>query len=347
MNNSLNFNTDSFSYSSTKNSHVYENPFDVVDELSALRKTRIKGSLRRILEHIAKCNLSNEYPTPNEIGKELRISYSTLKKTLQRAVGNRLIVRHPEKKGHSQRYVLYNMQDHVISGHSTNRDYDENDDGDIKTDELYQSATILMSALDELIENNRKMFHNISLTSELNDKDDYYRIEWKIQSQKNKGKVYEFRFARHRSGVITIYPNGRVLIDVRCSKEPFDLFIADGRNDLRVVCGQLLQELIKEISNLSPLKTDIPNWQITQIDGAYDIPIRDIEDKMNEGRLPHQHASISLRRLGVLRIKHLDRIFQIYEKMLPTGPSLRLERRFSFNEQKPTVDSLVNSFTNS
>lgn len=333
------------SSSEAKESHHYENPFDVVDELSRLKKIRIKGNLRRILEYIAKCNLSNEYPTSDEMSKELRISPSTLKKVLSRAVKKQILVYYPKKKGQRCRYVLYNMQDYdATDSYSRKKD---NNDNVLDMSELYQSATLMMSIyiLNDLIENNHKTFHNISFTAELNDKDDYFRLGWKIQSQKNKAKVHEFRFARHRSCVITTYPNGRVIIVIRCSKAPFDLFSIGGRNDLRIVCGQVLQEIINKLSNFSPLKTDIPDWQITQIDGAYDISIHHIEEKMNEGKLPHQHTSISFRRLGVLKIKHLDQTFQFYEKMLPTGPSLRLERRFSFKELKPTVESFIQSMT--
>jgi phage pi2 protein 07 len=327
-----------------KESHDYENPFDVVNELSELKKRRIKGTRRRIFEHIAKYNLSKEYPISDEIGKELKISYQTLKKELTRSVQEGFLVHHPEKKGHNYRYVLYNMQDYNITTlESTKRNNNSNDDLDMEG--LYQSASLLISILNAFIEDNHLTFHNISFITELNDKDDYFSLDWIIQSQKNKAKVYEFKVARHRSCVITIYPNGRVMIDIKCSMAPFDLFNIDGRNDLRKVCGQVFQEIINNLSHLSPLKTDISDWLLTQIDGAYDIQIRDIEEKMNEGKLPHQHNTISLRRMGVLKIKHLDQIFQFYEKMLPTGPSLRLESRLLFKESKPNIETFTKSMS--
>jgi hypothetical protein len=342
MSNYIEFSKPIFSSSKAKESHDYENPFDVVNELSELKEIGIKGNKRRILEYIAKHNLAKEYSNSDEIGKELGIPYSTLKKALYRYVKEQLLVLHPEKKGHRYRYVLYNMQDYDTTRvESTKRNNNSNDDLDMN--ELYQSALLLISILNTFIEDNHLTFHNISFITELNDKDDYFSLDWIIQSQKNKAKVHEFRVARHRSCVITIYPNGRVMIDIKCSMAPFDLFNIEGRNDLRTVCGQVFQEIIINLSNHSPLKIDISDWRLTQIDGAYDIQIRDIEEKMNEGKLPHQHKTISLRRMGVLKIKHLDQIFQFYEKMLPTGPSLRLEHRFLFKEPKPNIETFIKS----
>ena len=151
-----------------------------------------------------------------------------------------------------------------------------------------------------------------------------------MPSKKNKAKICEFRLSRHRSCIVTIYPSSTVTIVIRCSKDPFDLFSKDGIFKLTAICGQILEKIIEQTRNFKPLKTEILNWRIIQIDAAYDIPLK--QDAM------------SLNWLGCLRIKHLLQIYQIYVKMLPNkGRCLRLERRFSFKTLQPDIETFENS----
>ncbi len=272
----------------------------------------------------------------------MKIPYETLKQALRRAVNRGLVVHHPEKNGHSFRYVLANMQDYPI--HEKKSRKKNNSDMDIDINELCQSTALVMGILYEWTGKNHKTFHNISFSCELTDKDDYTLLQLDIFSQYNKAKVHEFRISRHRFCSITFYPNGRVTMIIRCSKEPFELFVDDGRNDLLTVCGQILHEIKIVTNNLDPLETDISDWKVYQIDGAYDIPIHEIEEKMTENKLSHEHGLLAFRRWGVIRIKDLYGLCQFYEKMMPLlGPCLRLERRFSFKNLQPDIETFVNS----
>ena len=90
----------------------FENPYDIVNHLETLLNRKIKGkNIRRVFEYTAKSNCSGNCSTSKEMIDKLDISYQTMKKILNRAVKNKMLVIHPEKKGHNYQYVLANMQD--------------------------------------------------------------------------------------------------------------------------------------------------------------------------------------------------------------------------------------------
>jgi hypothetical protein len=321
-----------------RNGTKFENPYHVINELELKLGKKIKGNHRKVLEFIAKENLSWTFSTIRDLESELKtISFESLKKILSRAVDNGILVIHPEKKGHSNQYVLSNLQDYVVSEKKLKVDAGADD---CNKNQIELFTLFFFRIISEFISQNKMMFHHIVFSSELNDDDDYAYLDWYIPSTKNKARKHEFKLSRLRSCVVNIYPNKSVTIAIKCSKDPFDLLSIEGINKLHADCGKILNEIINSTNNPQPLITDIPDWKIVQIDAAYDIPLHEIEPNLSKiseiyGR---QDYLISVWP-KCLRIKHLNRIYQIYLKILPThGYSLRIEQRFGFNYLQPTVD---------
>jgi len=303
----------------------------VVDELQDLKCIRIKGTLRRVLEYVAKCNLSKEFPISRDIGLFLRLNYDATKALLKRAVDNGLLISLPPQKGHWKRYVLANLQDCVVDELQIKCEPKQDL---VELSQLLQNTHLQLTALDDRLAKCKLMFHHISLISELNDREDYIRLNWNIVSKNNRGKIFKLRLSRHRTCNVIIYPNGTCLIYIECSKEPFDLFSDPGLYELHSICGEIQREIKFQLSNFSPLRDEVFEWGITQIDGAYDIPIDDINKHGSLNESKGQDGRISFNWLGLVKIRHLNMLFQIYQKRMPTlGPCLRLERRFSFKKK--------------
>ena len=57
--------------------------------------------------------------------------------------------------------------------------------------------------------------------------------------------------------------------------------------------------------------------------------------------------TISFNWLGVVKVKHLNQLYQIYNKILPyKGHCLRIENRLSFKSPQPNVTMLLDNFSN-
>jgi len=336
--------TNNFKNSNEKSSHnkdktpKFENSYHVINELESKLKTKINGNLRKVLEFIAHANLSRSYPTRRDIEAGLKtISFESLKKILGRAVDKELLIIHPDKKAHSYQYVLRNLQDCVTREKELKADAE---DDTCNENQIELHITFLIEIISEFISRNKMMFHHLVFSSELDDDDDYARLNWCIPSNKNKARKHEFRLSRHRSCNVTISPNKNVAIAIKCSKDPFDLFSIEGINELNADCGKILNEIINSTKNPQPLIADIPDWKIVQIDAAYDIPQHEIQhDLAKISEVYSRQNNLIAVWPRCLRIKHLNQIYQIYLKVLPThGPCLRLERRFGFKNLQPTVD---------
>ena len=64
-------------------------------------------------------------------------------------------------------------------------------------------------------------FHRITLKTDLDDTENYYRISnWKFCSE-NKSKAFENELSMHRRYKIRAYPNGIVFIHISASNQPF------------------------------------------------------------------------------------------------------------------------------
>jgi hypothetical protein len=95
-------------------------------------------------------------------------------------------------------------------------------------------------------------------------------------------------------------------------------------------CGEILSEIKNTLIHLEPLQSRIYDWQVTQFDIGYDIPFSNI----NNQNKSFKKGSLKLTRLfdGCIKVKHLDRVYQIYNKQLPTkGSCLHIEEHAVFH----------------
>lgn len=332
----------------------YENPFHVVNELEEKHEVSISGLKRNVLECIAKCNLKGQCPTQKEIlehSKVLKISGESLKKIMQRSCGKGLVLTHPERVGNEYQYVLSNMQDIVKTGNVAKRNSTAKRDKDGKGE---REDNALENSLEnfflQILKNKpNPEFHNITLESKLQDNGDYHNLHnWDMPSPKNKAKIFKKMISRKRSFNIMIYPNGTTIINIEASQQPFGWQCRDGWIEFIGICGQILQVIIDVLSYSRPLTSEIYDWQILQMDVGYDIPISTPNGK---GNLPSK-GSFELARPfnGCIKVKHLDRTYQVYDKQLPhRGSCIRIEERHSFSSsdqsfQKKSQKNMVKVF---
>ena len=148
--------------------------------------------------------------------------------------------------------------------------------------------------------------------------------------EKNKAKTFEKRLSRHRTFRITVSPNGTTTINIAASRQPFGWYCREGWIDFISICGQILQEIKNELSNTEPLKSKIYDWQVTQMHVGYDMPLSNLDEKNRST----SKGSFTIPRLfnGCLKVKHLDRVYQVYNKQLPNkGSCLRIEEQHTFS----------------
>jgi hypothetical protein len=80
------------------------------------------------------------------------------------------------------------------------------------------------------------------------------------------------------------------------------------------------------------------DWQVLQVDVGFDIPFSSPHYKNNSP----SKESLTLSRLfnGCLKVKHLDRVYQIYNKQLPIkGSCLRIEEQHPFSSTSTSTSS--------
>ena len=141
--------------------------------------------------------------------------------------------------------------------------------------------------------------------------------------------------------------NGSMAMIIRCSKHPFALFSFEGLLDFNTACGQILDKIMEYSSNSEPLSSKVPGWKVMQIDAALDIPIKNMENYSDaESGGKKNKETISFNWLGVVKVKHLNQLYQIYNKILPSkGHCLRIENRLSFKSPQPNMAMLLDNFT--
>ena len=324
----------------------FENPFHVVSELEEIHGVKTTGNKKSVLECIAKHNLKNQCPTQKEILKDLKVrklSEENLKKIMQRLGKKGLVLTHPEKFGNEYHYVLVNLQDtikldRIVKTNGTVKEIGERAKEEIALENSVQNFFI------QLLKNKpNPEFHNIVLKTQLSDKGDYYRIcNWPLSCGENKAKIFEKRISRHRAFKIIIYPNGTTTVNIAASRQPYEWYCHKGWIEFIATCGEILNEIINELSITEPLKSKIYDWQVTQVDIGYDIPI---SGPYKKNDLPPKGSIILTRPFNnCLKVIHLDRVYQIYDKQLPIkGSCLRVEEQISFSS---TSSSLSQSFNN-
>ncbi|MDR4492044.1 MAG: hypothetical protein R2685_14275 [Candidatus Nitrosocosmicus sp.] len=317
----------------------------LVDELESIYDKRIRGNMRIVLEAIGKENRKKFYPTLLEISTP-GIRFENRKKLLYRAKERDLVVTHPVRKGHAFRYALSNMQDFpnddIVSSVATKKSNEKIDLNEILTRSLFY-----IDAMKEMLDHSIIKFHHIVVAAEFDYKDDYDWLDWRIPSTKNKAKVLSRTISRNRGFLLTAYPNGKIMMNIRCSNHPFDLFSHDGLMDFYITSGQIVEQIYDKLGYEDLFSADPREWKVTQIDGAYDIRVKDLERAVVEKTPVNRGGWISFKfPSGGLKVKYLNELYQIYQKRLPyEGNCIRLERRFGFKKPYPSLGDIKYNYS--
>lgn len=326
-------------------SYYKTSPREIVDDLEITWNTKTKGNLRKILEKIAEWNLKKKYPIMKDILVK-GVSYETKKKIFTRAKERNLIVIHPKKSGHSNRYALSNLQDFEVNTKSEKKIRPTQEI--INVNDILLGSSFCISAVREMLNHTSIEFHHIVIITSLESKGDYEYFDWHVPSQKNKAKVSDFLLSRYRKCILTLYPNGRIIVTIHSSNHPFNLFSYEGLIEFNVVCGQIYEYIVKYLRVKVLFSSEPLDWSVMQIDGAYDIPVRDLQRALHHKIKVENGGYISFRFSRVnLKIKYLHNLFQIYTKRLPyKGESLRIENRLSFRQPYPIFRDIIYNYSN-
>jgi hypothetical protein len=178
------------------------------------------------------------------------------------------------------------------------------------------------------------VYHHIGLETILLHKGDYELFGGRILSEKNRQKVDSFRLDAKRSCSVTISPNGTVGISIMCSIKPFELHTPSGLVDFFASCGQILRYLQSNTINRLAVVPPVWEWCLTQFDYNKDLVIRELRDK---------NPAVDWAAKGLLKVKYLGAVFQIYSKDMPDlDECLRWDGHYSTKKKEKVVETLAN-----
>jgi hypothetical protein len=156
---------------------------------------------------------------------------------------------------------------------------------------------------------------------------EYYHTSTTItalpQTKRNKGKQHLERMARADVNFI-IYPNGKVMISIASSNNPFKLETDEDEIILFSFLGQVRDRLLYVLND--PRERAIPSimeWYLSECDINKDIEISDMT----------QLSSIDI------QLKYADRVFRQYVKSLHDKAVYRCEESLAFNTT-PLIEAL-------
>jgi hypothetical protein len=328
----------------------FENAMMVVDDLQEHSDISIKGSVRRISEAIAHYNRKGIFPTKSDVRGYLKdMSPDAIRKTIQRIHnmhGDNLIIILPQRKGHEHQYVLANMQ-HMIK---VKEEYYNCSNKNKVMDSNASIDSFIESLLVAVLRNKpNPEFHHITLETYLKyPNEDYKRLNyttgWHMSSVKNRAKTFEYRISAHRECTIISYPNGVVMITIKATLHPFKWHDRAYWIQLMAICGSIHQILKGALSVCEPLiHASEADWLVKQIDIGYDIPTSPLDNSKSSST----KGAMSIPRLfdGCLKVSHLDRVYQVYNKQLPyKGNCIRAEEQLHFpspsGSPSPALSSL-------
>jgi hypothetical protein len=151
--------------------------------------------------------------------------------------------------------------------------------------------------------------------------------EWIIKSQKNKAKVKSFKLEHKRSLTVQVYPNGKVIVMIKCSSRPFKLHEDDGSREFFETIGEVKRILIQQFRQHSIIPPT-GEWLVKEYDRDVTIPESDLVKKYPQISHWYSKEGIQLRTLGL--------VFQIYGKIMPIcGRCLRFEDKVGIKEDIP------------
>jgi hypothetical protein len=314
-------------------SRISVNSFDVINDWEQIHDTKIRGKLREVSEYVAKQNLCKKLPTNKDIRVHLMISKEYCKKILTRARRVGLLAIHQNRSGHQYRYYVTNIQNHITLKDEITKSTEESEDEEVN---IEKDLLLPLALLDDLMNRKNLSFHHINLKSRLRDMTDYDRLEWRIQSSSNKGKIFELKLSQYRRCEFIVYPKGTVSMIIKCTNDPLYFTTVDDITNFFSICGEIASVLKAETSNSEPFAEEVADWKLTQIDAAFDIPL-EVQD-VNQSTFSKKKGVLSYSNFGTFRLKYFGQFYQMYSKnILKKGKVLRIERRFSFLDIQPTV----------
>jgi hypothetical protein len=125
------------------------------------------------------------------------------------------------------------------------------------------------------------------------------------------------------------------MITIGLTKEPYKWYSRDDWLELIEVCGSIHQ-IIKDTLGVSEplIHSSASQWNVTQLDIGYDCELGngDSASRLNISRLFN----------GAVKVKHLDGVYQIYNKNLPFyGEIIRIEdQRYFTSKNDSSLPSL-------
>lgn len=127
----------------------------------------------------------------------------------------------------------------------------------------------------------------------------------------NNGKIYS-EIVGTSSIDYTFYPNGTVIVEIRCSNHPFKLQSEEDRSRLLVFFGQVRQVLTFFLKDPhGRIVPDIMDWELTECDINKDIKVSDW----------FHYTGLKI------QIKHIDHLFCLYIKSMAKDTVFRVEER--------------------
>ncbi len=131
-----------------------------------------------------------------------------------------------------------------------------------------------------------------------------------------------------------VSPTGTINISIECTLAPYEFHTPEGLVNFFASCGQIWRILQSETKDRLTVVPSLYEWLLQRFDYNKDISVKALETH-------HSLTSISWASRGLLKIKYLGTIFQIYSKELPEkGEHLRVEGHFSTKEKKSVVETV-------
>ena len=173
-----------------------------------------------------------------------------------------------------------------------------------------------VSELLSMLQNEPICIHKPSLKLNI-DKNYYDEINIERITEGNKSKSYETNIGS-RNVNNQVYPDGTVMIYIKCSNNPFKLAVEEDVSSFFAFLGQVKDRLIYFLNDFS--ESAIPpimDWILVQCDLNKDIGINIIE----ELSIPD------------LQLRIHDRIFRLYVKSINGNSCYRLEESKQVNQE--------------
>ncbi len=181
------------------------------------------------------------------------------------------------------------------------------------------------------------VYHHIVLETSLNYAEDYGVIKGAVLSERNKQKKGAFKLNSRRSFSFTVSPNGTVMIFVESTIEPFELHTYSGLIDFFTSCGQILTLFQQSANNRLNVVPKPGEWYLKEFDYNKDLIVEKLEA---------ERPMVNWAAKGLIKLKHLGPLFQIYCKPMPDiGDCLRFDVHYA-TKQNRTVAQTVKDIVN-